>query len=543
MRAVFALGAAMLAFLAVAPAASGHGILRREGDVLRYTAPDPMVGATLSVTSPEPGTIEFFDTTSPGGMDWGPCIPVNERKSRCPDKGVARVEIEVFDGDDSVAVNVATPVEVRGGAGADRISGGFGADEIAGGSGNDSLSGGLGADAVSGAEGDDSIDVRDGVADVYSCGEGADAVTADPADGADPLDLAGCEAPDVAPAAADTTPPAIEVGAKSTRPSRSGALPIPVSLDEPGTIELAGEVLIGGDDAGALRPVSAAPDAPGQVWTLRPGLSKSLSKKLERALARGKRVDARPGHRRGRLVEERGRGTEAGPGEASMKSRAACVAIAVLGTALLLPGASSAHPGHAVAQVDVGQNRFEPAEIEIFVGDGINWVFRGPDTNHSITADPDQIETFDSDPGNPAPLHAIDDTYYHDFYGLGTYTYHCKVHPEMRGTIRVRNPQPPALYSAKVKPAELCNGRGCPDPKLKVKVDQTANVVGAIERKDKNWQEVREVGPTLVEAGKNTLPLDIKGLSPGKYRAVVRATDEFSLASERQKAEFVIRNR
>lgn len=291
MRAVFALGAAMLAFLAVAPAASGHGILRREGDVLRYTAPDPMVGATLSVTSPEPGTIEFFDTTSPGGMDWGPCIPVNERKSRCPDKGVARVEIEVFDGDDSVAVNVATPVEVRGGAGADRISGGFGADEIAGGSGNDSLSGGLGADAVSGAEGDDSIDVRDGVADVYSCGEGADAVTADPADGADPLDLAGCEAPDVAPAAADTTPPAIEVGAKSTRPSRSGALPIPVSLDEPGTIELAGEVLIGGDDAGALRPVSAAPDAPGQVWTLRPGLSKSLSKKLERALARGKRVD------------------------------------------------------------------------------------------------------------------------------------------------------------------------------------------------------------------------------------------------------------
>ena len=210
---------------------------------------------------------------------------------------------------------------------------------------------------------------------------------------------------------------------------------------------------------------------------------------------------------------------------------------------LLLPGGAAAHPGHAVATVDVGQNSYAPAEITIFVGDGINWVFRGPDTNHSITADPGQIESFDSDPATRRPCTPSTTRYYHDFYGLGTYTYHCKVHPEMRGTIHVENPQPPALRSAKVKPSELCNGRGCPEAKLKVEVGETANIVGTIQRRGKkNWKEVREIGPTAVETGKSALPLDIEGLKPDKYRAVVRAQDAFSLVSEPERAEFTIRD-
>jgi plastocyanin len=214
---------------------------------------------------------------------------------------------------------------------------------------------------------------------------------------------------------------------------------------------------------------------------------------------------------------------------------------AALAAALLLPSAASAHPGHAIAEVDVGQNRFEPAEIEIFVGDGINWVFRGPDTNHSITADPGQIESFDSDPGEAYPVHAIDDVYYHDFYGLGTYTYHCKVHPEMRGSITVRRPQPPVLSSAAVKPGKLCNGPSCPKPDLRVKVDHAVNIIGDIERRGKRWREVRELPPRAVEGGKSSVPLDIKGLSPGRYRAVVRARDDFGMFSDPQRAKFEIR--
>jgi hypothetical protein len=290
MRAAFATATALLAVLAAAAPASGHGILRTEGDVLRYTAPDPGFGATLTVTSPQPGIIEFSDTTSPGGMDWGPCVPVDERRSRCSAKGVTRVEVEVYDGDDTVAVRVPMPFDVRGGSGDDRITGGYGDDAIAGGSGNDLLAGGLGADAISGAEGDDAIDARDGFADAYSCGPGIDALAADPADAADAADPLGCESADVADAPPDTTAPAVEVAARRIRPNRSGALPIPVALDEPGTLELAGRVVIAGDDASALKPIVAAPDAPGQVWTLRPGLAKKASKAVGRALGRGKRV-------------------------------------------------------------------------------------------------------------------------------------------------------------------------------------------------------------------------------------------------------------
>jgi len=214
--------------------------------------------------------------------------------------------------------------------------------------------------------------------------------------------------------------------------------------------------------------------------------------------------------------------------------------VAVLAAGLLLPAGASAHPGHAVAEVDVGENRYEPADIEIFVGDGINWVFRGPDTNHSITADPGQIETFDSDPDNPFPVHAIDDVYYHDFYGLGTYTYHCKVHPEMRGSVTVRSPQPPVLSSAKVKPATLCAGKGCPKPQLRVKVNHAVNIVGEIERHGKRWREVRELPPRAVDGGKSSVPLDVKGLRPGEYRAVVRARDDIGLFSTPERAEFEI---
>jgi hypothetical protein len=165
-----------------AAAASGHGVIRREGSVLRYTANDPGVGATLTVSSPRAGTADFFDTTSPGGMDWGPCLPRTERLSTCSTRGISRIEIEVFDGDDLVTVRVGTPVRVLAGDGADRVTGGYGDDVLAGGSGSDTLTGGLGVDTFDAADGDDAVQARDGVADRLSCGLGNDTGAADRSD-------------------------------------------------------------------------------------------------------------------------------------------------------------------------------------------------------------------------------------------------------------------------------------------------------------------------------------------------------------------------
>jgi plastocyanin len=225
------------------------------------------------------------------------------------------------------------------------------------------------------------------------------------------------------------------------------------------------------------------------------------------------------------------------------RRRAALVLVLALVAALALPGGGSAHPGHQVAEVSVGQFRYQPAEINIVIGDGINWVFRGPETNHTITADPGQSETFDSDPGTTSPSHAIDDTFYNLFNTKGTFTYHCKVHPDMRGTIHVTDPTPPTILAANVRPTSFCTGRGCKKPKLKVTVDQAATMEGTLERRGKRWKEIRELGPTFLNAGENVLPLDAKGLDPAKYRAIVSARDAFGLTSAPENAEFQIEER
>ena len=126
-------------------------------------------------------------------MDWGPCVPITVRRARCSTRGIERVEVEVYDGDDRVVVTAATPVLVSGGEGNDTLSGGLGDDTLRGGSGNDRLVGGEGSDTLDGSTGDDAIDSRDGAADIIGCGEGSDELTHDSADGLSIVERVACE--------------------------------------------------------------------------------------------------------------------------------------------------------------------------------------------------------------------------------------------------------------------------------------------------------------------------------------------------------------
>ena len=223
-------------------------------------------------------------------------------------------------------------------------------------------------------------------------------------------------------------------------------------------------------------------------------------------------------------------------------SRRAPIAVAIaLCGALLLPGTGSGHPGHQVAEISVGLVSFQPAEVTIATGDGIGWVFRGPDTNHTITADAGQSETFDSDPGVSEPSHAIDDSYYHDFFTAGSFTYHCRVHPQMRGTVNVIDPRPPSMETPEVRPREFCAGRGCPKPKLRISINEQATLAGAIQRRAvDDWEQVRPLDEKTVERGTQELKLPVKGLEPGRYRVEVTARDSFNLVSEPRRARFVV---
>jgi hypothetical protein len=65
------------------------------------------------------------------------------------------------------------------------LIGSTGNDLLYGNAGNDILDGGTGADLLAGGADNDTIAARDGVADLISCGDGADALTSDQLDAAD----------------------------------------------------------------------------------------------------------------------------------------------------------------------------------------------------------------------------------------------------------------------------------------------------------------------------------------------------------------------
>ena len=101
------------------------------------------------------------------------------------------VHVAAGGGDDSVQVpgTPAVDVGVDGGPGQDTIVTAGGSQTLAGGDGDDYLAGGAGSDSYLGGPGDDLIAAADGVVDRVDCGDGLDAVSADPGD-----ILTGCEA-------------------------------------------------------------------------------------------------------------------------------------------------------------------------------------------------------------------------------------------------------------------------------------------------------------------------------------------------------------
>src|SRR5688572_240194 len=135
------------------------------------------------------------------------------------------------------------------------------------------------------------------------------------------------------------------------------------------------------------------------------------------------------------------------------------VLIAAVTTAVAWSPSAGGHPGHGPGTVGIGDNRFSPAKLTVAVGDTTIWFWNGPDTNHSVTSDSGQDERFDSDPDTAPVLvsHEKGDSFAHRFDHTGTFTYACKVHPAMRGTIVVtkapaRDTTRPRITNLRVTP-------------------------------------------------------------------------------------------
>jgi plastocyanin len=103
----------------------------------------------------------------------------------------------------------------------------------------------------------------------------------------------------------------------------------------------------------------------------------------------------------------------------------------------LVAAALTLHPGPASAvdaSVSIGDNFFSPSSVSIDVGDTVTWTWTGSNM-HSTTSDDGQADSWDSGTKSSG-------TFAHTFDTAGVFTYHCKVHASMKGTVTVGGASP-----------------------------------------------------------------------------------------------------
>ena len=195
----------------------------------------------------------------------------------------------------------------------------------------------------------------------------------------------------------------------------------------------------------------------------------------------------------------------------------------------------------------VGLSAFQlrPDRVVIAAGGAVTWRWNGPDTDHSVTARPNQAQAFDSDPGLfPGSIdHPVGFTFVQRFLRPGTYRYYCKVHPSMAGVVIVvpGDRRAPRLAGLRVTASECARG-GCGRGVVQIRfvLSERARVVIRIA------EAQRSFGPGGLQRsvevrgrrGANDVRVSERGLAPGRYRARLTATDEAGNTSRPAEARF-----
>ncbi len=216
--------------------------------------------------------------------------------------------------------------------------------------------------------------------------------------------------------------------------------------------------------------------------------------------------------------------------------------------ALLLPAAASADN----TRVSIFDYQWSNKEVHINLGEKVTWDWLGPDLQHSVTGiSPNDLQ-WDSDPGTDVPEHRAGDEYTLEFSQPGVYLFQCKLHAWVHGEVIV----------ADVPGNPLSN----PGPRPPLNIDLTPPTLGSVKlRKTKlEGTEGTQMRASISEGGKldaEYYRLDSKGhrvyngyhewstflginhlrlaarwkhfkARPGRYVAVLRATDESNNTSK-----------
>jgi plastocyanin len=227
--------------------------------------------------------------------------------------------------------------------------------------------------------------------------------------------------------------------------------------------------------------------------------------------------------------------------------RGALIAGAIVGFGVFAAPASA-------ADVTISNFSFSPTPITIAPGETVTWHWAGPDTNHSVTSDADQADSWDSDPLKPptAADHPPGATFDHTFNTAGTFLYHCKVHSSMHGKVIVKAPggepppspppadtTPPAISALKAKGGLKCkpHAKHCHGKPTTVKFNLSE--AGSVKIAAGGKTRATLAG----HSGANSVKLSTKKLPPGKYTLSITATDAAGNASAPAKAKVKVTRR
>lgn len=223
---------------------------------------------------------------------------------------------------------------------------------------------------------------------------------------------------------------------------------------------------------------------------------------------------------------------------------------------LLATGVASA----ANTRVSIADYRWSNPAVQINLGEKVTWDWLGPDLAHSVTGiSPNDLQ-WDSDPGTDAPDHRAGDSFTLQFSQPGTYLFQCKLHSFVRGEVIVSNiPGDP---------------NSNPGPRPPLNVDVTPPTLGSIALKKKQFRGTEGVGLSAQISDRGVLDAEYyrfnsKGkrvyngyktwktfiginhialgarwkhfrAKPGRYEAVLRATDTAQNVSRPVKKRFTI---
>jgi len=247
-------------------------------------------------------------------------------------------------------------------------------------------------------------------------------------------------------------------------------------------------------------------------------------------------------------------------------SRRLAIALGLVATALFC--AAFAAPSQANStRVSIFDFKWSNATPAIDRGESVTWDWLGPDVQHSVTGQKPNATQWDSDAGNTNPNHPLGDSFKVTFDQPGIYTFQCKLHSSVRGSVVVSNtlgdpdsdpgPQPainfdmeppyvdgiqvyPTVFGPKGKGGALTfatNEAGSAD----------VDYYRLVKRRGKTVKKFAGYAEWTTYLGMNTVPfakkIDSFSAKPGKYKALFQVSDQHSNTTNTYPIQFEIKGK